>query len=159
MADNMHETAMYELACVGYCEFVGEVIRIEGEELPSRSTRKPSRKRLDYHPSENAIETCSLALTLIWLHLCLCLMAGLTVGDAVLRTGKPLSAELGLGLMSNNSDGIQLPLKVGDHITGVGDFGAMYENSLVTNHLIISPSLSRNHRFHCRKGLVHLGGQ
>ncbi|KAI9222942.1 ATP synthase alpha/beta family, nucleotide-binding domain-containing protein [Blastocladiella britannica] len=37
--------------------------------------------------------------------------SGLTVGDPVLRTGKPLSVELGPGLCSNIYDGIQRPLK------------------------------------------------
>ncbi|QBM86374.1 V-type H+-transporting ATPase subunit A [Metschnikowia aff. pulcherrima] len=37
--------------------------------------------------------------------------AGVTVGDPVLRTGKPLSVELGPGLMENIYDGIQRPLK------------------------------------------------
>ncbi|TPX33391.1 H+-transporting two-sector ATPase [Synchytrium microbalum] len=37
--------------------------------------------------------------------------SGLTVGDPVLRSGKPLSVELGPGLMSNIFDGIQRPLK------------------------------------------------
>ncbi|CAG8719324.1 20384_t:CDS:10, partial [Cetraspora pellucida] len=37
--------------------------------------------------------------------------SGLTVGDPVLKTGKPLSVELGPGLMSNIYDGIQRPLK------------------------------------------------
>ncbi|KAI9179096.1 H(+)-transporting V1 sector ATPase subunit A [Blastocladiella emersonii ATCC 22665] len=37
--------------------------------------------------------------------------AGLTVGDPVLRSGKPLSVELGPGLASNIYDGIQRPLK------------------------------------------------
>ncbi|KAJ3370261.1 H(+)-transporting V1 sector ATPase subunit A [Allomyces arbusculus] len=37
--------------------------------------------------------------------------SGLTVGDPVLRTGKPLSVELGPGLCSNIFDGIQRPLK------------------------------------------------
>ncbi|KAJ2160120.1 H(+)-transporting V1 sector ATPase subunit A [Coemansia sp. RSA 552] len=37
--------------------------------------------------------------------------AGLTVGDPVLRSGKPLSVELGPGLSSNIFDGIQRPLK------------------------------------------------
>ncbi|GMK55043.1 hypothetical protein CspeluHIS016_0200990 [Cutaneotrichosporon spelunceum] len=37
--------------------------------------------------------------------------SGLTVGDPVLRTGKPLSVELGPGLMTNIYDGIQRPLK------------------------------------------------
>ncbi|KAI9274620.1 V-type proton ATPase catalytic subunit A [Phascolomyces articulosus] len=36
---------------------------------------------------------------------------GLTVGDPVLRSGTPLSVELGPGLMSNIYDGIQRPLK------------------------------------------------
>ncbi|KAI8322344.1 vacuolar ATP synthase catalytic subunit A [Martensiomyces pterosporus] len=37
--------------------------------------------------------------------------AGLTVGDPVLKSGKPFSVELGPGLSSNIFDGIQRPLK------------------------------------------------
>lgn len=37
--------------------------------------------------------------------------SGVTVGDPVLRTGKPLSVELGPGLLENIYDGIQRPLK------------------------------------------------
>ena len=37
--------------------------------------------------------------------------SGLTLGDPVTRTGKPLSVELGPGLLSNIYDGIQRPLK------------------------------------------------
>ncbi|KAJ9142784.1 V-type proton ATPase catalytic subunit A [Pleurostoma richardsiae] len=37
--------------------------------------------------------------------------AGVTVGDPVLRTGKPLSVELGPGLLNNIYDGIQRPLE------------------------------------------------
>ena len=37
--------------------------------------------------------------------------SGLTVGDPVLRTGKPLSVELGPGIMGSIFDGIQRPLK------------------------------------------------
>lgn len=37
--------------------------------------------------------------------------SGLTVGDPVLRTGNPLSVELGPGIMSNIFDGIQRPLE------------------------------------------------
>lgn len=37
--------------------------------------------------------------------------SGLTVGDPVLKTGKPLSVELGPGLCGNIFDGIQRPLK------------------------------------------------
>ena len=38
--------------------------------------------------------------------------AGVTVGDPVLRTGKPLSVELGPGILDNIFDGIQRPLQV-----------------------------------------------
>ncbi|CAH8616949.1 unnamed protein product [Schistosoma bovis] len=37
--------------------------------------------------------------------------SGVTVGDPVLRTGKPLSVELGPGIVNNIFDGIQRPLK------------------------------------------------
>lgn len=37
--------------------------------------------------------------------------AGVTVGDPVLRTGKPLSVELGPGILGSIFDGIQRPLK------------------------------------------------
>ena len=37
--------------------------------------------------------------------------AAVTIGDPVLRTGKPLSVELGPGIMSSIFDGIQRPLK------------------------------------------------
>jgi V-type H+-transporting ATPase subunit A len=40
------------------------------------------------------------------------MVAGLTVGDPVLKSGKPLSVELGPGLAANIYDGIQRPLKV-----------------------------------------------
>ena len=42
--------------------------------------------------------------------------AGVTIGDPVLRTGKPLSVELGPGIMGNIFDGIQRPLKVCVHV-------------------------------------------
>ena len=38
--------------------------------------------------------------------------SGLTVGDGIVRTGKPLSVELGPGLLTTIFDGIQRPLKV-----------------------------------------------
>merc|ERR1739838_840388 len=37
--------------------------------------------------------------------------SGLTIGDPILRTGKPLSVELGPGILENIFDGIQRPLK------------------------------------------------
>ena len=40
-------------------------------------------------------------------------LAGVTIGDPVLRTGKPLSVELGPGIMGSIYDGIQRPLEVG----------------------------------------------
>ncbi|KAJ5191869.1 ATPase F1 complex beta subunit/V1 complex C-terminal [Penicillium cinerascens] len=46
--------------------------------------------------------------------------AGLTVGDPVTRTGKPLSVELGPGLMETIYDGIQRPLKaIADQSKGI----------------------------------------
>jgi flagellar biosynthesis/type III secretory pathway ATPase len=39
-------------------------------------------------------------------------LAGLKVGDPVLRSGKPLSVQLGPGIMGNIFDGIQRPLEV-----------------------------------------------
>ncbi|KAK7203319.1 vacuolar ATPase subunit A [Myxozyma melibiosi] len=44
--------------------------------------------------------------------------AGVTVGDPVLRTGKPLSVELGPGLMETIYDGIQRPLKAIQELSG-----------------------------------------
>lgn len=44
--------------------------------------------------------------------------AGLTVGDKVLRTKKPLSVELGPGLLGNIFDGIQRPLKAIAELSG-----------------------------------------
>ena len=41
-----------------------------------------------------------------------CHSAGVTIGDPVLRTGKPLSVELGPGIMGSIYDGIQRPLEV-----------------------------------------------
>ncbi len=38
--------------------------------------------------------------------------SGVTIGDPVLRTGKPLSVELGPGICNSIFDGIQRPLKV-----------------------------------------------
>jgi V-type H+-transporting ATPase subunit A len=40
-----------------------------------------------------------------------------TVGDPVLRTGKPLSVELGPGILEGIFDGIQRPLEVINKVT------------------------------------------
>ncbi|KAF5395945.1 V-type proton ATPase catalytic subunit A isoform 1 [Paragonimus heterotremus] len=44
--------------------------------------------------------------------------SGVTVGDPVLKTGKPLSVELGPGIVNNIFDGIQRPLKGICDLTG-----------------------------------------
>lgn len=59
--------------------------------------------------------------------------SGLTVGDPVLRTGQPLSAELGPGLMENIFDGIQRPLQSIQSLT----------QSIYIPRGINTPSLSR----------------
>jgi V-type H+-transporting ATPase subunit A len=43
--------------------------------------------------------------------------SGVTVGDPVLKTGKPLSVELGPGICTSIFDGIQRPLKVMSMLT------------------------------------------
>lgn len=95
VAENMIGVAMYELCKVGYDELVGEVIRIESDKATIQVYEETgmSLSRLP-----DALETN--------IHL-----AGVTVGDPVQRTGKPLSVELGPGLMETIYDGIQRPLK------------------------------------------------
>ncbi|KAJ4431694.1 hypothetical protein ANN_20296 [Periplaneta americana] len=87
--------------------------------------------------------------------------SGVTVGDPVLRTGKPLSVELGPGILGSIFDGIQRPLKdineltqsiyipfiepeviviqVGSHITGGDLYGIVHENTLVKHKLLLPP--------------------
>ncbi|KAI9722989.1 MAG: H(+)-transporting V1 sector ATPase subunit A [Candelaria pacifica] len=59
--------------------------------------------------------------------------AGVTVGDPVVRTGKPLSVELGPGLMETIYDGIQRPLKA---ISSISD-------SIYIPRGIAAPALNR----------------
>ena len=70
--------------------------------------------------------------------------AGVTVGDPVLRTGKPLSVELGPGLMETIYDGIQRPLK------GISD----KSNSIYIPRGIDVPALDREKKwdFHSQRG-------
>lgn len=63
--------------------------------------------------------------------------AGVTVGDPVVRTGKPLSVELGPGLMETIYDGIQRPLK------GISD----ESNSIYIPRGINVPSLDRKKKW------------
>ncbi|KAH8418762.1 hypothetical protein KR222_001365 [Zaprionus bogoriensis] len=59
--------------------------------------------------------------------------SGVTVGDPVLRTGKPLSVELGPGIMGSIFDGIQRPLR---------DIGIM-TSSIYIPKGVNTPALSR----------------
>lgn len=64
--------------------------------------------------------------------------SGLTVGDPVLRTGKPLSCELGPGIMGNIFDGIQRPLKAICDIS----------QSIFIPRGINTPALDKNVKWH-----------
>lgn len=140
-ASSMGGSAMYELVRVGHEELVGEIIRLEGDMATIQVYEDTS---------------------------------GVTVGDPVTKTGKPLSVELGPGIMGNIYDGIQRPLaeiceltqsiyipkgittpaltrskqwdfqpqsgvKVGSHITGGDIFGTVFENTLITQSIMLPP--------------------
>lgn len=79
---------MYELVKIGWDKLVGEIIRIEGD-----------------HASIQCYEdTCKFKYNLI--SNTQFVIAGLTVGDPILRTGNPLSVELGPGILETIFDGI-----------------------------------------------------
>jgi V-type H+-transporting ATPase subunit A len=63
--------------------------------------------------------------------------SGVSVGDPVLRTGKPLSVELGPGIMGNIFDGIQRPLQDINEIT----------NSIYIPRGINTKSLNRSNMY------------
>lgn len=77
VAENMSGAKMYELVKVGWDKLVGEIIRLEGDTASIQCYE----------------DTCTLYSLIFRL-------AGLTVGDPVLRTGNPLSVELGPGKLS-----------------------------------------------------------
>ena len=108
----MSGAAMYELVRVGHSELVGEIIRLEGDlatiqvyeetcileshdlhVMSSTCTCRSVFCLLPQHHMIIVISTHDLACDLPWLQM----LAGVTVGDPVLRTGKPLSVELGPG--------------------------------------------------------------
>lgn len=123
VADGMAGAAMYELCRVGTQELIGEIIRLEGDsatiqvrdrhrgEQPARAPPCRLLGRSD-HPGPPAPARATLPAERglpgpqVYEE-----TSGLTVGDPVLRTRKPLSLELGPGLMGNIFDGIQRPLK------------------------------------------------
>lgn len=63
--------------------------------------------------------------------------SGVTVGDPVLRTGKPLSVELGPGIMNTIFDGIQRPLRDINELT----------NSIYIPKGVNIPALSRTRKW------------
>ncbi|CAB4061140.1 ATPeV1A [Lepeophtheirus salmonis] len=71
--------------------------------------------------------------------------SGVTVGDPVLRTGKPLSVQLGPGIMGSIFDGIQRPLKDINEMTQSiyipkGDvYGLVQENTLIKHKILLPP--------------------
>ena len=79
VAENMSGSKMYELVKVGWDKLVGEIIKLEGDTASIQCYEDTCKQLIDY---------CDLNYFLI---------AGLTVGDPVLRSGNPLSVELGPG--------------------------------------------------------------
>ncbi|KAJ8927464.1 hypothetical protein NQ314_020061, partial [Rhamnusium bicolor] len=73
--------------------------------------------------------------------------SGVTVGDPVLRTGKPLSVELGPGIMGSIFDGIQRPLK---------DICDMTESIYIPKGVNV-PSLSRTIKWEFNPINIKLG--
>ncbi|KAL5394409.1 H(+)-transporting V1 sector ATPase subunit A [Paraphaeosphaeria minitans] len=73
--------------------------------------------------------------------------AGVTVGDPVVRTGKPLSVELGPGLMETIYDGIQRPLK------SIADAA----NSIYIPRGIDIPALNRTKKWDFTPGKYKVG--
>lgn len=73
--------------------------------------------------------------------------AGVAVGDPVLRTGKPLSVELGPGLMETIYDGIQRPLKEINDIS----------QSIYIPRGIDAPALNRTIKYDFTPGKFQVG--
>jgi len=84
VAENMAGAKMYELVKVGWEKLVGEIIKLDQDTASIQCYE----------------DTCTNSLTMSYL------LAGLTIGDPVLRTQKPLSVELGPGIMEQIFDGI-----------------------------------------------------
>ena len=74
---------MFELVKVGWEKLVGEVIKLEGDSASIQCYEDTCK---------SILARSSFMLTLLFV-----CVAGLTVGDPVLRTDAPLSVELGPG--------------------------------------------------------------
>jgi len=73
--------------------------------------------------------------------------SGVTVGDPVIRSGKPLSVELGPGIMNNIYDGIQRPLEDIKDATG----------TIFIPRGIDVPALDRKTKWHFKPSAVKVG--
>ena len=71
--------------------------------------------------------------------------SGVTVGDPVLRTGKPLSVELGPGIMGAIFDGIQRPLEAINKMTQ----SIYIPKGINTNALSITEGWTVQESIHC----------
>lgn len=81
-AEGMRGVAMHELVRVGHDKLMAEVVRLDGD----------LATLLAYDNTSNPPPKC-------FAHRRSTIQQGLSVGDPVLRTGKPLSIELGPGML------------------------------------------------------------
>ncbi|KAG6763300.1 hypothetical protein POTOM_030714 [Populus tomentosa] len=105
VADGMAGAAMYELVRVGHDNLIGEIIRLEGHSATIQGYSLMRVLEMDMNVSVLYVSVYEET-------------AGLMVNDPVLRTHKPLSVELGPGILGNIFDGIQRPLKTIARISG-----------------------------------------
>lgn len=89
-------SAMYELVRVGHDNLVGEIIRLEGD----MATIQVYEDTCIYF-----LLTAAFYLFFQYIYMYIFSSAGVTVGDPVQKTGKPLSVELGPGIMGSIFDG------------------------------------------------------
>ncbi|WVZ25503.1 hypothetical protein V8G54_004047 [Vigna mungo] len=101
--DGMAGAAMYELVRVGRDNLIGEIIRLEGDSATIQGAIMKLHTSLKMPHFLLFIDMLPFVIYEE--------TAGLMVNDPVLRTHKPLSVELGPGILGNIFDGIQRPLK------------------------------------------------
>ena len=122
VAENMIGCAMYELVCVPpqrprhawFRQLTAYLTRSEWvtmdwweksfESTPIKRLYKYTKRQVGLWMLPNEVTRTGLTRPCA-------ITAGVTVGDPVVRTGKPLSVELGPGLMETIYDGIQRPLR------------------------------------------------